>query len=248
MEAVHIELRRVQSWLFSVPRLRAMIGAKTLLGEFLRIELAKLARRGGSWKLASADGYPAADPADPLVEHDNPARDACDGILSRDGGRFEAIFSWGAQAFARSAAEALSRQLRGLRFRIWVNDREFGQTVPELSLELPVLMPCEWTGRGLASRPVRQGDETAEVALEVAARHEATRRAEECRAEDLASLLRAKTKVKALGSPEDFADLASSTRKVAEGSILSARLAGPAAATSALARQRNATAARTSGS
>jgi len=207
MERVHIELQRVQNWLFSVPRLRAMIGANTQLGEFLRIELPKLARKGESWSLASAAGYPPADSADPLVEHDNPARDASDGILSRDGGHFEAIFSWGADVFARRAAEALNRQLRGLQFGIWVNDREFGKTAPELSLELPVLMPCEWTGRGLASRTVHQGDETAEVTLEVAARHEAARRAEEYRAEDLASLLRAKTKLKTLGNPEDFDSL-----------------------------------------
>jgi len=34
---VHIELQRVQTWLFAVPRLRAMVGANALLGETLRV-------------------------------------------------------------------------------------------------------------------------------------------------------------------------------------------------------------------
>lgn len=33
MTNVHIELQRVQTWLFSVPYLRAMVGANALLGE-----------------------------------------------------------------------------------------------------------------------------------------------------------------------------------------------------------------------
>lgn len=32
VQRVHIELSRVQTWLFAVPRLRAMVGANALLG------------------------------------------------------------------------------------------------------------------------------------------------------------------------------------------------------------------------
>jgi hypothetical protein len=46
MKRVHIEFQRVQTWLFAVPRLRAMVGANTLLGETLRVKLPDLARSG----------------------------------------------------------------------------------------------------------------------------------------------------------------------------------------------------------
>jgi hypothetical protein len=50
---VHIELTRVQTWLFAVPRLRAMVGANALLGKILRDELPELARQTGrGWALA----------------------------------------------------------------------------------------------------------------------------------------------------------------------------------------------------
>ncbi len=62
---VQIDFERVQSWLFAVPRLRAMVGANTLLGEVLRIRLPDLARQAPSstvtWRLAAGTkGYPAA--------------------------------------------------------------------------------------------------------------------------------------------------------------------------------------------
>ena len=38
-QRVHIEFSRVQTWLFAVPRLRAMVGANALLGETLRVAL-----------------------------------------------------------------------------------------------------------------------------------------------------------------------------------------------------------------
>ncbi len=80
-QRVHIELQRVQTWLFAVPRLRAMVGANALLGETLRVALPKLARETGrGWMLApSNETYPAADPNDPLKEHDDPSVDANDG-------------------------------------------------------------------------------------------------------------------------------------------------------------------------
>jgi hypothetical protein len=65
-QRVHIELQRVQTWLFAVPRLRAMVGANALLGETLRVVLPKLARETGRWTLApSAELYPASNSNDP---------------------------------------------------------------------------------------------------------------------------------------------------------------------------------------
>ena len=92
MNKVHIEFQRVQSWLFSVPRLRAMVGANALLGEVLRVDLPNLACQAVRWSLASVSvDYPAMDSEDPLKEYDDPSADARAGILSRDGGHFEAI-------------------------------------------------------------------------------------------------------------------------------------------------------------
>ena len=47
VQRVHIELSRVQTWLFAVPRLRAMVGANALLGETLRAALPTLAQDSG---------------------------------------------------------------------------------------------------------------------------------------------------------------------------------------------------------
>ena len=53
IQPVHIVFSRAQTWLFAVPRLRAMVGANALLGKTLRVELPKLARATGrGWALA----------------------------------------------------------------------------------------------------------------------------------------------------------------------------------------------------
>jgi hypothetical protein len=207
---VHVELQRVQTWLFAVPRLRAMVGANALLGEVLRVRLPDLARQRSSWQLASAPGtYPTEVAIDPLASHDDPSKDARDGIVSRDGGHFEAIFSDGAEDFARAAAALLRRELPGLRFRISVNYGEaIGASNAHLSTELPVLAPCEWTGRGIASKVIHQGSEQATVSLDVARRHETARQATGSKPHDLASLLVAETSLKGMGRADDFGELA----------------------------------------
>ena len=148
MPRVHIEFQRVQAWLFTVPRLRAMVGANALLGETLRVKLPELARdTGKGWTLEpSSEIYPSADPNDPLKDHDDPAADANDGILSRDGGHFEARFSSGAETFADEAEQLLRSKLPGLRFQISIDDVPRPRSKVHLSTELPVLAPCEWTG------------------------------------------------------------------------------------------------------
>lgn len=206
---VHIELLRVQTWLFSTPRLRAMVGANALLGETLRVSLPNLARDSGrGWTLApSTEAYPAADPNDPLKGHDDPAADAKAGILSRDGGHFEARFARGAEAFADAAAQLLRANLPGLRFRVSIDGEPRTRSQVHLSTELPVLAPCEWTGRGLASAIVEQGDERPAVALDVAQRHEAAKRIEDGKAVDVASLLGATTRLAKLDRAHELREL-----------------------------------------
>ncbi len=211
MKRVHIEFQRVQTWLFAVPRLRAMVGANALLGELLRVRLPDLARhpQQGSWKLVPvADNYPSAAPDDPLASEDDPAADARNGILTRDGGHFEAVFASGAEDFVRAAIYLLRQELPGLRFRISIDDNAIELTGSIVSTELPVLAPCEWMGRGLASVPIRQGTERATVSLEVSQRHEAARRAENGQAKDLVSLLVGQTRLGAMERARTFKGLA----------------------------------------
>jgi hypothetical protein len=212
MTRVHVEFKRVQTWLFTVPRLRAMVGANALLGETLRVKLPNLARETGRpWTLTPIVGtYPGADANDPLGTHDDPTVDAKDGIIARDGGHFEAQFSSGAEAFADAAGQLLRTSLPGLRFRISLDDVPMTKNQVCLPNELPVLEPCSWTGRGLASALVEQGDERPAVSLDVARRHEAARRTEDGSAVDLASLLSAVTKLKELCRAQELKELVGS--------------------------------------
>lgn len=209
IQRVHIEFSRVQTWLFAVPRLRAMVGANALLGETLRVELPKLARETGrGWMLAPcSEAYPCADGSDPLTDHDDPAADAQDGIVSRDGGHFKAQFASGAELFADAAGELLRSKLPGLRFQVSIDDESRTKSRAHLPTELPVLAPCEWTGRGLASAIVEQGEERPAVSLDIAQRHEVARRTEGGTAADVASLLSAKTKLHRLERPQELKEL-----------------------------------------
>lgn len=205
-QRVHIKLERVQTWLFAVPRLRAMVGSNTLIGEILRIKLPELARSSDKWALVPLVGaYPTAYPNDPLQGEDDPSVDAADGILARDGGHFEAQFAHGAKEFATAAIELLHRELPGLRFRMWVDKTEYQKAHTYLSTELPVLAPCQWTGRGLAATVI-QGDKHANVSLDAARRYNAAND-KEYKAKDLASLLSATSKLGTFQQAQDLHDL-----------------------------------------
>jgi hypothetical protein len=186
-----------------------MVGANALLGETLRDALPKLARETGrSWTLEpSSETYPAADANDPLKDHDDPAADARDGIISRDGGHFEAQFSSGAEAFADEAAQLLRSNLPGLRFRISIDYVPLTKSHVHLSTELPILSPCEWSGNGLASAIIVQGKDRPAVSLDTALRHEAAQLVENGTSVDLASLLSAKTNLSKFTRPQDLEDL-----------------------------------------
>ncbi|MBL8529711.1 MAG: hypothetical protein JNL68_18675 [Burkholderiales bacterium] len=174
----------------------------------MRVELPKLARETGRWALApSAESHPAADPSDPLKDHDDPAADAKAGILARDGGHFEAQFASGAEAFSDAAGQLLRSNLPGLRFRVSIDGEPRTKSAVHHSTELPVLAPCEWTGRGLASAIVEQGDERPAVSLDVAQRHKAAKRTEDGTAVDVASLLSAKTKLQRLERAQELKEL-----------------------------------------
>ncbi len=211
MSIVYIELQRVQSWLFEVPRLRAMVGANALLGRVLREDLRALAQERTNWTLQPITKIDtAASKADPLSQYDDPQADAQLGILSRDGGHFEAEFATKADAFVKAAAQLLHRELPGIRFRISVDHQPRTTEVTALSNELPVFETCEWTGHGIGSEHIEQGEDRPFVSQSAARRQETARQAECWQAQDLASLLSAKTSLKNCTAPQTFEDLAQS--------------------------------------
>lgn len=118
---VRIEIKRVQSYLFAVPRLKAMIGSNIILGETIRgarIEngyitnslpalavyhnspkaIEKLIDQIGqnTWnhciQQLNKVSNTLASQDDVLIDEDNPASDFQNGVFIRDGGRFKAIF------------------------------------------------------------------------------------------------------------------------------------------------------------
>lgn len=128
MHSVELEFKRIQTYLFASPRLRAMLGANALLGRSIRIELTELARSCG----AVADSrvvrqMPGAASEDPLTQAllsssqtallDNPAGTyQSHGVLVRDGGHFKATFADTDTAgnFISQANELITERLPGL--------------------------------------------------------------------------------------------------------------------------------------
>ncbi len=165
---VDISLKRVQTFIFEVPRLKAMLGANALVGETMRHALSKLAIDNDAVALDGTSA-PVADPRDPLQPDDDFDRDDPQalygkGILTRDGGHFTAVFAQQSDAANfRSAAEALiSRELPGVLFDIderplESSSREGGGREPRVKeahlLDLPVLQVCQETGHDVASEP-----------------------------------------------------------------------------------------------
>lgn len=72
MTRVHIEIQRVQAWLFAMSRLHALIGADMVLAGVVRIRLPALAREQTSWCPHPAPGVPPPVATDyPLSAHNN---------------------------------------------------------------------------------------------------------------------------------------------------------------------------------
>lgn len=192
--AVRITLRRIQTFLLESPRLRAMVGANALLGETLRgrwdgagfaREPASLPALAVEW---GAAGVPElADPAfelrtgdrevfslaggtgEPAYQDDPHAVASRTGVLSRDGGHFEALFADGnaARGFAEAARRLLRARLPGLPFSLTTRElvREGSRLVPRSDgrprtqprpaggrdvLDIPQAFVCELSGRELA--------------------------------------------------------------------------------------------------
>lgn len=181
---LHLKIEKIQTWLFAIPRLRAMVGANVLLAKVLQEELPALVRRADApWKIAAPSKdkkYPGADPLDPLGAFDDPRADAEHGITSRHGGHFVVQLERGDDALAAEITELLQRRLPGLRFSFRHGNKppKAAQLPTFTSPELPVLAPCKWSGAGLASAKARTGDDEEHASLEAVRRQAAAREAE----------------------------------------------------------------------
>lgn len=169
-----ISLKRVQTFIFEVPRLKAMLGANGLLGETIRHRLTQIAIECGSC-CDSPAALPSRDEHDPLVvtddvnDNDDPKMLYRLGILARDGGHFKALFSRAKNAlkFANQAREAISSALPGMMFDIDThalddssqesNQGRAAKAREHHLLDAPVFQVCQETGRDIASTRSSKG-------------------------------------------------------------------------------------------
>lgn len=159
MVKLEISLKRVQTFIFDVPRLKAMIGANALVGQAMRHELPKLL--GGKGKqLTWPQSVKLDGTGDPLgkvapEDRDDPVALYRKGILARDGGHFIAVFEHerDARDFLRLAEERLAGLLPGVLFEAKIGEsiRQDMQARETHILDLPGLQVCQETGREPAS-------------------------------------------------------------------------------------------------
>ncbi len=171
MYKIEISLKRVQTYIFEVPRLKTMLGANAQVGEVMRHELAnQLGNRGTKLEWQQPQ-YKL--PKDPLSKDpDNPCDAFSKGILARDGGHFIAVFDEDEKAsqFMREAETLLAEELPGVLYEIskkpWSeaddSQEKSEQVFHEIAAQeehladLPVLQVCQETGREPASAQEKQ--------------------------------------------------------------------------------------------
>ncbi len=168
---VRIELQRIQTYLFAVPRLRAMLGANALLGHALRSTLPVLAAQHDAvpcqWPATiEIEGYDddplsAAAVSDDWTAWDDPLKSLNRGILSRDGGHLRIAFPNKdcADAFIVTAREHLAAEFPDLlvgldRFPAGAEPKMRDACVASRVVhlpELPQFQVCTRSGYGVAT-------------------------------------------------------------------------------------------------
>ncbi len=165
---VELTFKRIQQFLFAVPRLKAMLGANALLGETIREDLVKLVENHNphSVTVTNAPTKYSEDPID-----DDPFALYKKGIISRDGGHFTAAFTSekDAKAFINAAQQKVLDKLPGVMLEASLrteSDSEFkakkittATHFGETSTRLPQLRVCEDTGTEIANHERSQNPE-----------------------------------------------------------------------------------------
>lgn len=134
MNKVELEFKRIQTYLFASPRLRAMLGANASLGQTIRTELLHRAKACCAVPEPSViHQLPEKDDRDPLKPADNLKRtEVLDnprevyreyGVLVRDGGHFIATFEQyeKAQDFVKEAIALITEKLPGILVQARIN-------------------------------------------------------------------------------------------------------------------------------
>lgn len=135
MSTVELEFKRIQTYLFSSPRLKAMLGANSVLGRTIRIKLVELAKEHDACadsilaaKLPTKnenDPINSAEAINPLLV-DNPQKIYLDyGVLVRDGGHFTATFPKDkANNFLQAATKLVTENLPGILINARIDGKE----------------------------------------------------------------------------------------------------------------------------
>lgn len=171
-----IELKRVQTFIFEVPRLKAMLGANALIGQTMRHELPALLGEQGSqlpWPTEIRLQRTADDPLDrpetDASDRDDPAALYQRGILARDGGHFIVLFDDepAAKGFLEQAEAVLAERLPGVLYEARIDAFRVSTAPPPRPprhphetalLDVPVLQVCQETGQGPASGKNKKGN------------------------------------------------------------------------------------------
>lgn len=192
---VVVELKRIQSYLFCVPKLKTILGANALVGEALRVTLPSLADNTSSMQfpddvpLTSIDSDPLQHRSDQW-EKDDPKNHYSLGVLTRDGGHLQVLFDADCHAkdYASEVRNRLELDLPGIMYEIRVEAWHDGKTGSALHkawtpLELgsrvgTVALPfaaasdlkvCELSGQDAATRTIDVGKTVFSVSPRVEA-------------------------------------------------------------------------------
>ena len=191
MHKVELEFKRIQTYLFASPRLRAMLGANAALGQTIRTRLPEIAKNcGAQADPQTLEKMPQARPDDPLTAQtntllaDDPQRLYREyGVLIRDGGHFITTFPSAAQAidFIEQANHCITEALPGILIEAQLN----GNKSTPLESSNALLQPGEslfqhpafQVSQHLGNRPAeKRGAKAAFVSAEEAQMEERGRR------------------------------------------------------------------------
>lgn len=180
---VVIEFKRIQTYLFAVPKLRTVLGANALMGEMLRLQLPELTT-GETRKSEDESGFrfptscddplrPAGGEAAFSWTVDDPAAGYRHGIPTRDGGHFQALFDDPGKAvdFADEARKKIEGELPGLMVDIKTEDwhpatddltltagwkqAQEGARASLSAIDDTLDKPvCQWSGQGVADEVI----------------------------------------------------------------------------------------------
>lgn len=226
---VRLEGRRVQSYLFEVPTLKAMVGANASLGHILRGKLTDSGFSVGSLpKLAHTMGaklpsYVDLKSLNLLKEGDDqPGESWRRGVLVRDASRLHASFDdeSKARAFVREASEVLARLVPGLDVEarivglvhngeVWKEQADLQSARSDLGVSvefIPPMQVCMVTGNRAASCKIDQHYLSSSVKSRINWGQKFSRQ----ETHDVLGQLRAEMPPQHQAWPDEFAELAPS--------------------------------------